>query len=97
MIQNICFGIWCTNLNEPNWKLSTCTCPHFYKKHTCKNIIGNKDHLAHVKTFLTYTTCVKVVFRVLANVETLGRIVGVVVIERTTTLSSSSSSVSCNT
>ncbi|RNA29610.1 hypothetical protein BpHYR1_040225 [Brachionus plicatilis] len=26
---------------------------------------GNKYHLAHVKKFLTYTACVKVVFRVL--------------------------------
>ncbi|RNA15287.1 hypothetical protein BpHYR1_040048 [Brachionus plicatilis] len=30
---------------------------------------GNKYHLAHVKTFLNYTACVKVVFRVLAHVE----------------------------
>ncbi|RNA20063.1 hypothetical protein BpHYR1_042091 [Brachionus plicatilis] len=30
---------------------------------------GNKHHLAHVKTFLTYTACVKVVFRVLTHVE----------------------------
>ncbi|RNA11844.1 hypothetical protein BpHYR1_048356 [Brachionus plicatilis] len=28
---------------------------------------GNKHHLAHVKTFLTYTACVKVVFGVLAH------------------------------
>ncbi|RMZ99338.1 hypothetical protein BpHYR1_015392 [Brachionus plicatilis] len=33
---------------------------------------GNKYHLAHVKTFLTYTTYVKVVFRVLAHVESAG-------------------------
>ncbi|RNA13659.1 hypothetical protein BpHYR1_026174 [Brachionus plicatilis] len=30
---------------------------------------GNKQHLARVKTFLTYTACVKVVFLVLAQVD----------------------------
>ncbi|RNA16252.1 hypothetical protein BpHYR1_051246, partial [Brachionus plicatilis] len=30
---------------------------------------GNKHHHAHVKTFLTYTACVKAVFRVLVHVE----------------------------
>ncbi|RNA10127.1 hypothetical protein BpHYR1_047206 [Brachionus plicatilis] len=47
--KRICFGIWYTNLNEPNWKLSTCTCPHFFKKHTCKNIIGISARLNLVK------------------------------------------------
>ncbi|RMZ97268.1 hypothetical protein BpHYR1_048326 [Brachionus plicatilis] len=30
---------------------------------------GNKHHIAHVKIFLTYTACVKVVFRVLAHLK----------------------------
>lgn len=36
----ICFGICCPNLKEPNWKLSNCTCSHFFKNYTCEHIIG---------------------------------------------------------
>ncbi|RNA11883.1 hypothetical protein BpHYR1_033333 [Brachionus plicatilis] len=47
---------------------------------------GNRHHLAHAKTFLTYTACVKVLFRVLAHVENRNSIVNPWAKTRNTTL-----------
>ena len=42
--KKICFSLWCTtfpgDLNESNWQDASCTCPHYFKQHICKHIIG---------------------------------------------------------
>lgn len=34
------FGYWRITLNKDNWKLSTCSCPMYFKRYMCKHIIG---------------------------------------------------------
>ena len=38
--KNCAFGYWCIKINADNWKLSSCTCPIYFKKYICKHIIG---------------------------------------------------------
>jgi uncharacterized Zn finger protein len=33
-------GIWHTRLNRTNIKLSTCTCPSYFRDYICKHILG---------------------------------------------------------
>ena len=37
---NCAFGYWKITINKDNWKLSTCTCPIYFKQYICKHIIG---------------------------------------------------------
>ena len=37
---NCAFGYWKISFGHSNWKLATCTCPVYYKKYICKNIVG---------------------------------------------------------
>jgi hypothetical protein len=37
---NCAFGLWKITINKDNWKLSTCTCPIYFKQYICKHITG---------------------------------------------------------